>query len=168
VSNALPPRPRSSRRSLRVCIVASTYNEEFTNGLVNNAVEELAEVLPNARVDLVRVPGAFEIPVTIEALLRSEPPSCVIALGLIIRGSTDHADLVARSVTDSLQQLALTHVVPVIHEVLLVADDKQAYARCIGAPLNRGREAARAAASIVKVMADIERSGPSRPQSRHA
>jgi 6,7-dimethyl-8-ribityllumazine synthase len=169
VSTALPPRPRTSRRTLRVCIVASTYNEEFTDALVNNAVEELAEILPNARIDLVRVPGAFEIPVTIEAMLRHEQPNCVIALGLIIRGSTDHADLIARSVTDSLQQLAIAHATPVIHEVLLVADNQQAHARCVGDALNRGREAARAAAAMVKVMAEIDRSsGPLRPPSRHA
>lgn len=168
MSTALPPRPRASRRSLRVCVVASTYNPEFTDALVENAIAELGEVLPNARVDLVRVPGAFEIPVTVASVLRDEPPACVIALGLIIRGATDHADLVARSVTDSLQQLALTHLVPVIHEVLLVGDEKQAYARCIGAPLNRGREAARTAAAMVKVMADLERPNPPRPQPRHA
>ncbi len=84
----------------------------------------------------------------------------MIALGLIIRGSTEHADLVGRSVTDSLQQLAIQSLRPVIHEVLLVDDEKQAYARCIGAKLNRGREAARAAAAMIDVFQELDRSMP--------
>ena len=78
----------------------------------------------------------------------------------IIRGATAHADLVAESVTTSLQHLAVTHRVPIIHEVLLVDDDKQAYARCIGSNLNRGREAARIAASMVDIFAEIDRTMP--------
>jgi 6,7-dimethyl-8-ribityllumazine synthase len=84
----------------------------------------------------------------------------VIALGLIIRGSTAHADLVAESVTTSLQQLAVDHRVPIIHEVLLVDDEKQAYARCIGANINRGREAARAATSMIDIFQELDRSIP--------
>ena len=87
----------------------------------------------------------------VASVLDRDPPSCVIALGLIIRGSTEHGDLVARSVTDALQKLAVESLRPIIHEVLLVDDEKQAYARCIGAQLNRGREAARAAAAIIDV-----------------
>ncbi|MCB1131468.1 MAG: 6,7-dimethyl-8-ribityllumazine synthase, partial [Verrucomicrobiae bacterium] len=149
MSSALPPKPRIVGPKVRICVVASKYNEQFTDSLVNNAIEELGELVPQGRVDLIRVPGAFEIPVMVASVLDRDPPACVIALGLILRGSTEHADLVAKSVTDSLQQLALQHLRPVIHEVLLVDDEKQAYARCIGSQLNRGREAARACASMI-------------------
>gem|GEM_PF-53277 len=166
MSSALPPRPRIVGPKVRICIVASKYNEQFTDALVENTVEELGDLVPLARVDLIRVPGAFEIPVTVANLLDRDLPSCVIALGLIIRGSTDHADLVAKSVTDSLQSLAIAHKRPVIHEVLLVADEKQAYARCIGPALNRGREAARAAASMIDIFQELERSMPKPSISR--
>jgi 6,7-dimethyl-8-ribityllumazine synthase len=160
MSSILPPRPRHLGSKVRICIVASKYNEQFTDALVENAIDELSELMPQSRVDLIRVPGAFEIPVTVANVLSREAPVCVIALGLIIRGATAHADLVAESVTSSLQQLAISHRVPVIHEVLLVDDEKQAYARCIGANINRGREAARAATSMIDVFQELDRSIP--------
>jgi 6,7-dimethyl-8-ribityllumazine synthase len=160
MSIALQPKPRSIGPKVRICIVASKYNEPFTDALVENAIQELGEVVPQARVDLIRVPGAFEIPVMVASVLDRDPPACVIALGLIIRGSTDHADLVATSVTEALQRLAVQSLKPVIHEVLLVEDEKQAYARCIGAQLNRGREAARAAASMIDIFLELDRSMP--------
>jgi 6,7-dimethyl-8-ribityllumazine synthase len=170
MSSALPPKPRTIGPKVRICIVASKYNDQFTDGLVDNAIEELGELVPQGRVDLIRVPGAFEIPVMVASVLDRDPPACVIALGLIIRGATAHADLIASSITDSLQRLAIQSLRPVIHEVLLVEDEKQAYARCIGAQLNRGREAARAAASMIDIFQELDRSMPrnSSTRPRHA
>ena len=85
---ALPPKPRIIGPKVRICIVASKYNEQFTDALVENAIEELGELVPQGRVDLIRVPGAFEIPVMVASVLDRDPPACIIALGLIIRGST--------------------------------------------------------------------------------
>jgi 6,7-dimethyl-8-ribityllumazine synthase len=160
MSNALQPKPRIIGHKVRICIVASKYNEQFTDALVDNAIEELSNLIPMARIDLIRVPGAFEVPVAVANVLDRQQVNCVIALGLIIRGDTQHADLVAASVTDGLQRIAIDHLVPVIHEVLLVDDEKQAYARCIADSKNRGREAARAAGSIIDVIAEIEKSMP--------
>ncbi|MDX1679636.1 MAG: 6,7-dimethyl-8-ribityllumazine synthase, partial [Akkermansiaceae bacterium] len=167
MSNKLPPKPRIVGPKLHVSIVASKYNENFTNALVENAVEELEKQIPHARIDIVRVPGAFEIPVVVANLLRHQPPACVIALGLIIRGSTDHADLIGQSVTQSLQQLAVESLCPVIHEVLLVADETQARARCMGDQLNRGREAARTAARMIEVVQELARNSGRNPQGIH-
>lgn len=169
MSSALPPKPRIIGPRMRVCIVAAKYNEQFADALVDNTVAELSELMPQTRVDIIRVPGAFEIPVTIANVLDrgEQPPACVIALGVIVKGATAHADLIANSITRSLQELAVKHRVPVIHEVLLVEDEKQAYARCIGSNLNRGREAARVAASMVDIFSEIERSMP-RVISRNA
>jgi 6,7-dimethyl-8-ribityllumazine synthase len=158
MSSAFQPKPRIIGPKVRICIVASRYNEQFTDALVENAIEELGELVPQGRIDLIRVPGAFEIPVVVASILERNAPACVIALGLIIRGSTEHADLVGRSVTDSLQQLAIKAQRPIIHEVLLVADEKQAYARCIGSQINRGREAARAAAAMIDIFQELDRS----------
>ncbi len=154
---ALPPKPRSLTQKSTITVVASQYNEEFTDSLIENTRLELEELAPNAHLELIRVPGAFEIPATVELVMRQDKPSCVIALGLIIRGQTDHGDLVAKSVTYALQQIAVAHATPVIHEVILCADEKQAYARCIGRKLNRGREAARAAVSIMETFTQFKR-----------
>ena len=83
---------------MRISIVAAKFNQEFTDALVENVVEEIDSFDVNARVDLVRVPGAFEIPVVCKAIIEAEAPDCVIALGCIIRGGTGHADLVASRV----------------------------------------------------------------------
>jgi len=69
MSTALPPKPRIIGQKIRLVIVAAKYNEQFADALLENTIEELGEVLPNARIDLIRVPGAFEIPVTIETVL---------------------------------------------------------------------------------------------------
>lgn len=159
MSSALPPRPRTFGPKTKVCIVASQYNQRYTDALVDNAVAELGILVPQGRIDLIRVPGAFEIPVMVSAILKNDAPACILALGLIIRGSTDHADLIGTSVTQALQNLAVEHLVPIIHEVLLVGDESQAHARCIAPELNRGREAARAAATMMQTFSELERIG---------
>jgi 6,7-dimethyl-8-ribityllumazine synthase len=162
MSSIIPPKPRVlSGGKMRIAIVAAKFNEEYTDALVENTVDEIDSIADNARIDLVRVPGAFEIPVVCKAVIEEEHPDCIIALGCIIRGGTGHADLVARSVTEALQGLALSMTTPIIHEVLLVEDEKQAYARCIGKKLNRGREAARSAIEIVEIMHEIRRDNQS-------
>jgi 6,7-dimethyl-8-ribityllumazine synthase len=160
MSTALQPKPRIIGHKVRICIIASKYNEQFTDSLVENCIEELGELIPLSRIDLIRVPGAFEIPAAAAAVLDRGEARCVIALGLLIRGDTGHADIVAASVTDSLQSLAVQKIIPVIHGVLLVDDEKQAYARCIATNKNRGREAARAAAGIIDVFSEIAKSMP--------
>ncbi|MFC4994372.1 6,7-dimethyl-8-ribityllumazine synthase [Rubritalea tangerina] len=157
MSTALPPRPRQvSSSKAHISIVASIYNSEFTDALVENATDELKTILPHATISVARVPGAFEIPVASAAILSSDQkPNVLIALGLIIRGKTQHGDLVGESVTNSLQQLACDTKIPVIHEVLLVDDEKQAYARCVGSELNRGREAARSAHTMIELFSAL-------------
>ena len=84
-------------------------------------------------------------------MLRSTETDAVIALGVIIRGETEHGDLVGASVTDALQNIAVTHGIPVVHEVLLMDNEEQAEARCMGGEINRGAEAARVAAEMVSL-----------------
>jgi 6,7-dimethyl-8-ribityllumazine synthase len=160
MSKALPPKPRVFAPKSRVCIVASKYNEVFTDALVDNAVAELGELLPQGRIDVVRVPGAFEVPVIASQVIERVAPDCVICLGLILRGDTAHADLVATAVTTALMELSVRTGTPVVHEVLLCTDEKQAYARCIGESLNRGREAARVAAAMIDISYELNRTMP--------
>ena len=127
--------------------------------MLEAARDELELIAPNTSISVYRVPGAFEIPVTIEKVLRNASTDAVIALGLIIRGETEHGDLVASSVTNALQNIAITHGTPIVHEVLLVENDAQAHARCIGEEINRGTEAARVAVNMVslfKKMSDAQ------------
>ncbi|NNE90828.1 MAG: 6,7-dimethyl-8-ribityllumazine synthase [Verrucomicrobiales bacterium] len=139
----------------RIAIVASRYNAKFTDALVESANETLSKLLPSAVIETHRVPGAFEIPVVVEALCQKKVADAVIALGVIIRGSTAHADLIAESITHSLHASSRAHLIPVIHEVLLVANAEQAEARSLGDELNRGREAAEAAVEMLGVMRNL-------------
>lgn len=157
MSKTAPESPEATERRGSVAIVASRYNARFTDALVESATATLARLAPELAVRVVRVPGAFEIPVVVEALACSEDqPLAILALGVIIRGSTAHADLIAESITRSLQDIGVGHLVPVIHEVLLVASAEQAEARTLGEELNRGREAAEAAVAMIEVMASLD------------
>ena len=151
MSHDIPSRPQASTDRSHISIVASRYNEKYVSAMLEAARDELELIAPNTSVSVYRVPGAFEIPVTIEKVLRSTETDAVLALGLIIRGETEHGDLVAASVTDALQNIAVTHGIPVVHEVLLVDNEAQAHARCIGEEINRGTEAARVAVNMVSL-----------------
>lgn len=139
----IPGRPKPTQERLAVSVIASAYHEVYVNGMLEAAREEIQLLAPNATITVYRVPGAFEIPVTAEMALRHASSDVVIAFGVIIRGETEHADLVAASVTDALQRMAVDHCVPVVHEVLLLDTEEQAEERCLGTTINRGTEAAR-------------------------
>ena len=156
MSTELPNRAISHRKGGYVTIVAATYNQKFTDALVENCLAELREAAPSVDVEVVRVPGAFEVPMMVRRAIvqptRDEAPQAVIALGVILRGSTAHADLIGSAITDKLLSISCETLVPVVHEVLLLNDEQQAFARCIAASLNRGREAARAAVAMMDVI----------------
>jgi 6,7-dimethyl-8-ribityllumazine synthase len=156
----LPPKPRVLSKRVRIAVVASRFNSAFSDSLVENTLSELLRLIPEAMVDLHQVPGAFEIPFAVEHLARLTPPDAIIALGVVIRGATAHADLVGESVTNALQDIAVRHLIPVIHEVLLVDDKDQARERCMGERHNRGREAARAAAMMLAAVEKLRKARP--------
>ncbi|UQT46465.1 6,7-dimethyl-8-ribityllumazine synthase [Akkermansia muciniphila] len=84
MSTELPRRQRATGTRAKICIVASEYNEQYTQALVENCSEELKTVLPSVRLEIIRVPGAFEIPVSIKSVLSRSPekrPDAVVALG---------------------------------------------------------------------------------------
>lgn len=135
----------------RIAIVASRYNARFADALVRAARTELRGA--GATVEVFRVPGAYEIPVVVAALLQSGATrfDAVICLGVIIRGETAHADLIGRAVTDALMRLQVEHALPIVHEVLLLDNEDQARARCLG-KLNRGHEAAQTALAMAGLL----------------
>ncbi len=81
--------------------------------------------------------------------------NALIACGVILKGKTDHAQNLSRSVTDALQRVAIDHGVPVINAVLSFDNETHARDRCLGNEINRGTEAARAAVEIANVMSKL-------------
>jgi 6,7-dimethyl-8-ribityllumazine synthase len=135
--------------------VASQFNARYVQGLVNHATEELRELVSGAVLTLHQVPGAFEIPIVVREIARQERADAIIAIGVIIRGHTAHAEHLSHSVTNALQQIALEFGVPVINAVLSLENEDQARERCLEKKINRGIEAARAAIQIANVMAEL-------------
>ena len=131
--------PRSS--SSRFALVVSVFNREYTDALLASA----QAVLKGRETKVVRVPGAYEIPLQVQRLARTKKYAAILALGVIWQGRTMHAQEILRAVTDALMRISLETDVPVIHEVLAVSSEAEARARCMGVKLNRGREAAEAA-----------------------
>jgi 6,7-dimethyl-8-ribityllumazine synthase len=132
---------------LRFAVVASTYNREFVDGLLAAA----GAVLQGNEVTVVRVPGAFEIPLQVQRLARTKRFAAVLALGIVWQGKTAHAQEITRAVTDALMRIMLETDVPVVHEVLAIKTEAEARARCFGTRLNRGREAAEVALELARL-----------------
>lgn len=141
-------------------IVASRYNARYVDAMLRAAKAELwrADV---SRIQIVRVPGAYEIPLAAKSLARTsrlEPQavlSAIICLGVILRGETVHAAHIGEAISHALMEIQLTHEIPVIHEVLLLENEAQARVRCLGQKHNRGAEAAQTALVMARVMAGL-------------
>jgi len=156
MSSLIPPRPRQVvgiRR--RFAFVASQFNQQYVQGLVNHATQELRNLAPNATIDLHQVPGAFEIPIVARELARQKRADAILAFGVILKGKTDHAENLSRSVTDALQRIAVEDGVPIINAVLSLTNEAQARERCLEQDMNRGTEAARAAVQISIMLAEL-------------
>jgi 6,7-dimethyl-8-ribityllumazine synthase len=157
MSNVIQARPRIIRGKHTFHIVASQFNARYVKGLIDHAMKELRTLAPNATISIQRVPGAFEIPVVVRELASLDKADAIIACGVILKGKTDHAQNLSRSVTDALQRIAVDRAVPVINAVLSFDDEIQASERCLENKINRGTEAARAAIEIASVMSALRR-----------
>src|SRR5690348_5640609 len=156
MSNQISPRPRAIGVTKRhFPIVASQFNQAYVQGLVDHFTVELRALAPAATLTLYQVPGAFEIPVVVREIASQKRADAIIAIGVILKGETDHAENLSRSVTDTLQRIAVSHSVPVINVVLSFDTEEQARARCLEDEINRGTEAARAAIDISTVMSKL-------------
>ena len=152
------PELRAEMGSGTFAIVASRYNAHYVDAMLRAAKAELwrANV---SRIQIVRVPGAYEIPVVAKSLARrstlNSPFSAIICLGVILRGETVHAAHIGEAVSRALMEIQLAHEIPVIHEVLLLENEAQARVRCLDPKHNRGAEAAQAALVMARVMKNL-------------
>ncbi len=146
----------SAARGDRFAIVASTYNLRYVDAMVRAAKAEILRA--GGTVQIIRVPGAYEIPVIAAKLARASrlapdaPLSGIVCLGVILRGATTHAQHIGEAVSNALVQIQITHEIPVIHEVLLLENEQQAKERCLSRTHNRGTEAAQTALEMARVM----------------
>jgi 6,7-dimethyl-8-ribityllumazine synthase len=143
---------------LRIALVASRFNEAVVERLVAGAVDALARHGADpAGLELVRVPGAYDLPPVVRRIAASGRYDAVVALGAVIRGETPHFDYVAGECAAGLARIADETGVPVAFGVLTTDTEEQAFERAGGAEGNRGADAARAAIELANLMRKLER-----------
>lgn len=136
----------------RYAIVVSTYNSNITNKLLAGAVETLTTAgIPSVNIVLVRVPGAWELPLAATWLAKNVSISAVITLGAVIRGETTHDQHINRAVSNALMELMTTTGKPIAFGLLTCNTLEQAIHRAGGNVGNKGCEAAEAALEMVRL-----------------
>lgn len=144
------------RSGVRFAILASRWNPRIVDALTEAARSTLQAhgVAPEA-IDLIRVPGAWELPQAALRLARAGQHAALIALGCVVRGQTRHYQHVADGCAQALMQVALTHGLPVLNGVLAVERHEDAAARAGGAHGNKGEEVALAAIEMADLLEQL-------------
>ena len=146
-----------SVRDLRIACVAARFNDFVVEALVRGALDVLKRHgLPEKQIEIVRVPGAFEIPLALQKLAMSRRYDALIALGAVIRGDTPHFDYVAGECASGIGRVALESGVPIAFGVLTTDTVEQAMDRAGGKAGNKGADAALTAIEMVNLLRRLE------------
>jgi 6,7-dimethyl-8-ribityllumazine synthase len=139
-----------------MAILVSRYNELITTKLLEGALACCREVgVDSEQVDVIWVPGAFELPAAAAAAAVTGRYACLVALGAVVRGETPHFEYVAGEAARGLNQVAVGHGLPVGFGVLTVDNMQQAMERAGGGAGNKGHEAAAAAIGTADIIAQL-------------
>ncbi|SEK46551.1 6,7-dimethyl-8-ribityllumazine synthase [Pseudoxanthomonas sp. GM95] len=137
----------------RFAIIASRWNARIVDALVAGARKELAgNGIAESQVDVIRVPGAWEIPLVAARIAKAGHHAAVLALGCVIRGDTRHYEHVADGCSEGLMRVQLDSRIPVLNGVLAVEVAEDAEARAGGSHGNKGEEVALAAVELVNLL----------------
>ncbi len=141
----------------KVAIAVSRFNSFITERLVEGALDVLKRQgdVQDDNITIVRVPGAVELPLTVEKLAESGQYDAVIALGCVIRGATYHFEIVANESSKGLTQVMLKSGIPVAFGVLTTDNLDQAVQRAGSKAGNKGAEAALSALEMINVLKQI-------------
>jgi len=143
---------------LRIGIVAARFNDFIVERLLSGAVDALQKHgASGADIEIVRVPGAFEMPLAVKKLAASRRYDAIIALGCVIRGATPHFDYVAGEASRGIGQAGLAHDIPVGFGLLTVDTIEQAIERAGTKAGNKGADAAMSAIEMATLLRQLER-----------
>ncbi len=147
----------STATGCRFAIVVSRFNSEITEGLLRGAQQTLSDAaVRETDVTIVRVPGAFEIPVTAMRLAETGMYDAVICIGCLIKGDTMHFEYIASAASHGIMEAAAATGVPIAFGVLTTLTDEQAEARSGDGRDNKGREAALAAIEMATLFRQLQ------------
>lgn len=150
-------RGKISGRDVKIAIVLSLFNEFIGQKLLEGALACLKENnVDEENIDIVKVPGAFEIPLTSERLASLKKYDAIICLGAVIRGDTPHFDYVAGVASNGILQVSLKYSLPVIFGLLTTNSLEQAVERAGGKHGNKGRDAAVTALEMADLIKKIK------------
>jgi 6,7-dimethyl-8-ribityllumazine synthase len=141
----------------KIAIVVSRFNSFIVESLLEGAVDALKRHgnVADSDITIVRVPGAYELPVAAKRLAQKDSFDAIIAIGAVIRGGTPHFDFVAGECNKGLAQVAMEYTVPVAFGVITTDTIEQAIDRAGTKAGNKGAEAALSALEMVNVLAQI-------------
>ncbi|MDY6943147.1 MAG: 6,7-dimethyl-8-ribityllumazine synthase [Pseudomonadota bacterium] len=143
----------------RFAVVAARFNDFIVQQLIGGATDFLCRHgIPASDIDLIRAPGAFELPVVVKHVVEGGQYDAVIALGAVIRGGTPHFEYVAGECVKGIGQVALSSGVPVTFGVLTVDTIEQAIERAGTKAGNKGAEAAQTALEMVSLLRALKKS----------
>ena len=138
---------------MKVAIVASRFNSEIVDGLIAGAMDGLRKSgIPPDDVNLIRVPGAFEIPLAAQRAAASKKYDGIVAIGCLIQGETHHFEYISQQATLGVGRVALDHDIPVAFGILTVDTESQAIERSRPNENNKGLEAALAVVEMVALL----------------
>jgi len=144
-------------QSARFCLVVARFNSFVVESLLEGAVDALRRHgAEEADITIVRVPGAFEMPLVLEKLASRGDYDAIVALGAVIRGGTPHFEYVAGECVKGMAQVSLRHGVPIAFGVLTVDSIEQAIERAGTKAGNKGAEAAMSAVEMVNLLRRID------------
>ncbi len=140
----------------RLAIIASRWNPRIIDALIEGARRALIEHgVSEQAIDLVRVPGAWEIPAVAAKLAAAGQHGAILALGCVVRGDTRHYEHVADGCAEGLMRVAVEHRIPVLNGVLAVEKHADAEARAGGKHGNKGEEIALAALEMIDLWRNL-------------
>lgn len=139
-----------------IAIVVSKFNEEVTGGLLKGALKFLDENnFEEKNINVISVPGAYEIPLTAKQLCMTGKYCGIICLGAVIKGETAHFEYISNAVSNGIMSLNLEYSMPISFGVLTCYTDEQAVKRSADDEHNKGREAASAVLDMIKLLKEI-------------
>lgn len=140
----------------RYAIAIARFNEDVTAKLLTGALGVFQEAgIAEQLIDIVHVPGSFELPLTAKQLAASGKYAAIVCLGAVIKGDTDHYEYVCRAASDGILRAGMDTGVPVIFGVLTCETEELALARAGGKEGNKGADAARAAIEMAELLAKL-------------